>query len=277
MPTCFVMQPFDNGPFDRRYDDVLVPAIKAADLEPYRVDRDDSVSIPIDQIENGIRQSAICLAEITEDNPNVWFELGYAIASGKEVVLICSASRVGKFPFDVQHRTIIRYDTFSPSDFEKLQAAITGKLAAYIRKSEALEAVSDSTQLVAPVEGLTDQEVFALAAVLQNLNHEADHAPVGLIQRDMEHGGYTRVASVLALRTLTQKGFLSLDEYPDSEYNESYFGYSMNDIGWRWSNANQNRFVLKRSPKAPPPKRSYGGVAPQVRTGYADMDDDPPA
>ena len=37
MSTCFVMQPFDGGPFDRRYKDVFAPAIKAAGLEPYRV------------------------------------------------------------------------------------------------------------------------------------------------------------------------------------------------------------------------------------------------
>lgn len=40
MSTCFVIQPFDGGPFDKRYDDVIAPAIVAAGLEPYRVDRD---------------------------------------------------------------------------------------------------------------------------------------------------------------------------------------------------------------------------------------------
>lgn len=77
MATCFVMQPFDGGTFDRRYDDVFAPAIRDAELDPYRVDQDPKVSIPIQEIESGIRESQICLAEITQDNPNVWFELGY--------------------------------------------------------------------------------------------------------------------------------------------------------------------------------------------------------
>ena len=47
MRNCFVMQPFDKGEFDKRYDDVFAPAVKNAGLEPYRVDRDLSVSIPI--------------------------------------------------------------------------------------------------------------------------------------------------------------------------------------------------------------------------------------
>lgn len=75
------MQPFDGSKFDKRFDDVLAPAITAADLEPYRVDRDPGVTIPIEDIQSGIESSPACLADITADNPNVWFELGYAIAS----------------------------------------------------------------------------------------------------------------------------------------------------------------------------------------------------
>ena len=63
MNSCFVMQPFDGGVFDKRYDDVFSPAIDDAGLKPYRVDRDPSVSIPIDEIESGIRRSELCLAE----------------------------------------------------------------------------------------------------------------------------------------------------------------------------------------------------------------------
>lgn len=98
MATCFVIQPFDKGPFDKRYEDVFAPAISAVGLEPYRVDRDPGASIPIEQIETGIRNSDVCLADITTDNPNVWFELGFAIASQKEVVLVCSEERKAGFP-----------------------------------------------------------------------------------------------------------------------------------------------------------------------------------
>jgi hypothetical protein len=38
MARCFVIQPFDRGgPYDKRYRDVLTPAIQEAGLEPYRV------------------------------------------------------------------------------------------------------------------------------------------------------------------------------------------------------------------------------------------------
>jgi hypothetical protein len=59
-------------------------------------------------IEKKISESAACFAELSEDNPNIWFELGYAIARDKPLCLVCSETRE-RFPFDVQHRKIIRY------------------------------------------------------------------------------------------------------------------------------------------------------------------------
>jgi nucleoside 2-deoxyribosyltransferase len=104
---CCVFQPFDGGDFDKRFDEIIVPAIEAAGMEPYRVDRDAGAMIPIDTLHHEIRSAVICLADITTLNPNVMYELGYAIAGGKDVVLI-SGPATEKFPFDIQHRTVIR-------------------------------------------------------------------------------------------------------------------------------------------------------------------------
>ena len=48
---CFMIQPFDGGKFDKRYEDVFKPAIEAAGLEAYRVDNDDLATVPIEMIE----------------------------------------------------------------------------------------------------------------------------------------------------------------------------------------------------------------------------------
>ena len=146
------MQPFDGGTFDKRYEDVYAPAIQDADLEPYRVDRDPSVSIPIDDIESGIRNSEICLADITKDNPNVWFELGFAIAVPREVVLVCSDERNTRFPFDVQHRNILRYKTESKSDFDKLRSEIAERIQGLLEKERTIGLISNLPP-VADAEG----------------------------------------------------------------------------------------------------------------------------
>lgn len=52
MAMCSVIQPFDGSKFGKRYADVLAPAKKGAGLEPYRVDQDPKVEVPIDAIED---------------------------------------------------------------------------------------------------------------------------------------------------------------------------------------------------------------------------------
>jgi hypothetical protein len=249
MGTCFVMQPFDGGVFDKRYEEVFAPAIRDTGLDPYRVDQDPKVSIPIQEIEAGIRESQMCLAEITLDNPNVWFELGYAIAYRKEVILICSEQRTAKFPFDIQHRTIIRYTTTSPSDFQKLRGQITSRLKACLQKAETLTNASEISKLT-KFEGLEQHEVVALAALAENLDHPDDHASTYQIKRDMEASGFTKVATVLALGSLAQKKLITLDWY--EEFNEHYAGYQMTGEGWAWMSANKDNFVLRRPPKTAP-------------------------
>ena len=81
-----------------------------------------------------IRESSICFAEITTNNPNVWYELGYAFACNKDVIMVCSDEREdGKFPFDIQHRHVITYKTKSKSDFSKLEDTITEKINAMVK------------------------------------------------------------------------------------------------------------------------------------------------
>ena len=58
MQTCFIIQPFDKGKFDKRFEDTFRPAIEEAGLEAYRVDQDPNVEIPIEAIEEGIRDAS---------------------------------------------------------------------------------------------------------------------------------------------------------------------------------------------------------------------------
>jgi nucleoside 2-deoxyribosyltransferase len=139
---CCVFQPFDGkGPFDKRYDDTIAPAIKASGLQAYRVDRDDGVVIPFETLHEQIRSATMCLAGISSQDPNVMYELGFAIACDKNIVLICSTQQTQRFPFDIQHRRIVQYASDSASDFEKLRNDIVHSIHALLdtRQKAALE------------------------------------------------------------------------------------------------------------------------------------------
>ena len=249
MPRCFVIQPFDGGTFEKRYNDVFEPAIKASGLEPYRVDRDPSVSIPIIAIGKGIRDSEICLAEITSDNPNVWFELGYAIAVQKEVVLICSNERKAKFPFDVQHRNIIKYTTESTSDFTKLKNSITERIVALLKKERRISSLASSSPL-GETEGLSTHEVVALATVMQNQFAPTDAVAAYQIKGDMNKAGFTDIAVSISLRSLSRKNMVASDMTTDFNGNE-YAVYRVTEKGEDWLFKNQDKLVLQHDNTAP--------------------------
>jgi hypothetical protein len=245
---CFVIQPFDDGgPFDKRYDDLLVPAIKAAELDPYRVDRDPIVEIPIDQIETGVASSDICLADITRDNPNVWFELGYAIALAKPVVLICSENREPPFPFDVQHRTITRYKSESSRDFAELQEKITERLTA-LRSKAAERKPAGAISPVSLTQGLARSEVAALLCVMENggvYNRPVSTDRILTIMRKEQF--LSNIAVAMALDWLVHREFLSLVEIPtDFEFTEP--GYGVTEAGRKWLRDNENTLNLLDAP-----------------------------
>lgn len=253
MSTCFVIQPFDQGPFDKRYEDTFRPAIIAAGLEPYRVDEDPGCAVPIEDIEAGIRRSQVCFAEITTDNPNVWFELGYAIASQKPVVMVCAEDRQ-KFPFDVQHRSIVRYTTESPRDFADLGANITKRLKGAVATQMRVQSVT-ALSPAAPTAGLTEHELVALITIAAAVVDD-DPVTAYTLRQEMNRSGYTDVACVLAIRSLERKEFIERASGYDG--NNEFFGFIANDAGVDWLDSNQALLKLKELPGAPPATQPWG-------------------
>lgn len=247
MATCFVIQPFDSGKFDKRFADIYKPAIEAAGLEAYRVDKDPSVSVPIDSIEDGIKQASVCLADITADNPNVWYELGYAFALGRPIVMVCSDERTGKkYPFDIQHRSIIPYQADSPSDFDKLKESLTVRIRALVKKGETLQKLSESDP-VAPVEGLTQAEILVLAVVAGSSFLPLSPISAFSAKRDAERAGVTNMGFNIGVRRLSAKKFIEIVEIWDDNNGEQYDGIQITESGWAWIENNETKFVLHRS------------------------------
>lgn len=250
MPTCFVIQPFDKGVFDKRYRDVYAPAIRAAGFEPYRVDQDPGVTVPIESIESGIRDAQICLADITLDNPNVWYELGFAYAARKPVVMVCSEDRGAKFPFDIQHRTVVTYKTESQSDFVSLAESLKLKLIAVSKRDEQLEQIAEA-QAVAPVDGLSLPELTLLAVVATGVFSPDASISLWSIKNDAEKGGMTGMGFNLALRRLLAKSFVVTGEEFDERTAEPFSVLSITSAGWDWIDANESKFNLHRAHSKP--------------------------
>lgn len=243
MATCFVIQPFDGGKFDKRFNDCFKPAIESAGLVAYRVDGDLSAEVLISSIEEGIRNAAICLAEITADNANVWYELGFAFALGKPVVMVCANERQ-KFPFDIQHRSVIVYRTESTSDFDELRAKVSKTLLVRLSKAEMLKQAMES-ELVSEVSGLSHHEMVLIAAVASEANKPTDFASLWLVRQAVERQGITALGYQLALRRLIAREFAKVDEVDGD--SEPYDGIRLTDRAWEWVDANDALFMTSKS------------------------------
>lgn len=235
---CFVIQPFDRGKFDKRYYDVIKPALKSAGMNAYRVDNDPTSTILIETIEERIKNSRFCLADITTDNPNVWYEVGYTIASDISIILICSSERTTPFPFDIRHRNIINYKTDSPSDYDTLKEDI-------IRKSQAILSTPNKRKPSFDVRmdegGLNYQEIALLGSILANQDTPLDGVSAWTIKQDMKNYGLNEIAFNLAARKLLSKGLLEIKEEHDYNGNECV-AYEITDKGNQWIINNEEKF-----------------------------------
>ena len=252
MKSCFVIQPFDKDKFDKRFIDVYKPAIEAAGLVAYRVDNDLGARVPIEQIENNIRDSVLCFAEITNDNPNVWYELGFAFASGKDVIMVCETERV-KFPFDIQHRSIITYKSSSPSDFTELQEKITDKINAYISTNTQAEKIS-----IAPIkdmQGLNSFQIALLMFIFQRSIYHDSGIPSHSLVNEMNKAGFNELATAVGIKTLTKMEMIEIVDTED-DYNRGdyYKACCITQKGENWVLTNQDKFEFGQTqPTITPP------------------------
>jgi hypothetical protein len=103
---------FAAMPFSPDYDDTfyaaMVPAAKKVGAICTRVDQEKFIGDIVGEIGRLIRASRVVIADLSEANPNVYFEAGFAHALSLPVIHICSAV-LHDLPFDVRNVKTIRY------------------------------------------------------------------------------------------------------------------------------------------------------------------------
>lgn len=130
LDTCFVMMPFGQW-MDAYYREIYVPAIREAGLEPVRADELFSTGSVIEQIWEQISRAKVLLADLTDKNANVFYELGLAHAANKPVVF--TTGQLEDVPFDLRHLRVAVYDIRDPAWGDKLKAT----LAVYLKAAKA--------------------------------------------------------------------------------------------------------------------------------------------
>lgn len=118
-PNAFVAMQFSD-PYNEVYRDAIRPLVEEIGFEPFRVDEAAGPGIILNDIWARITESTVVIAEVSEPNPNVYYEIGVAHALRKPTVLL--AQRGTRLPFDIGPHRCIFYDNSIPGRAKLLEA-----------------------------------------------------------------------------------------------------------------------------------------------------------
>ncbi len=105
-PFVFVLMPFDAA-FDALYHSAIKPACEEAGAVTERVDEQIFRETILQRVYDQVRIADIIVAVMSGRNANVFYEVGYAHALGKTVILLTAS--VSDIPFDLKHFPHIIY------------------------------------------------------------------------------------------------------------------------------------------------------------------------
>lgn len=107
--NIFVLMPFKEN-FFATYEAVIKPIAQELGCNIKQANEMHKADVIVESIFSEIAQADFLIADATGRNPNVFYEIGYAHALGKKVIIIVQDSK--DIPFDI---SMIRYIEYSPN------------------------------------------------------------------------------------------------------------------------------------------------------------------
>jgi len=83
MSQAFIIMQIGNPELDRVCEAAIVPALKACGLDPKRVDKHNKGGLLKSEIIAFIEGSDIIVADLTDERPNCYLEVGYTMGVNK--------------------------------------------------------------------------------------------------------------------------------------------------------------------------------------------------
>jgi hypothetical protein len=99
-----------NDEILRIYHNVVKSAVEEKGLTCKKADDFTTNEVIIQDIWNSICGSLFVIADLTDLNPNVMYELGMAHTIGKKTIIIFQKNKNAKFPFDISHIRRLEYE-----------------------------------------------------------------------------------------------------------------------------------------------------------------------
>lgn len=128
-PFALVFMPFSKD-FDVIYSRGIKPACEEAGCRCERLDEQYFTRTFQEQLNDQISKADIIIADLTNEKGNVFYEVGYAHARKKEVILLAQEEK--EIPFYLKYYQVIIYENNST---DKLKEDLAGKIHWAIEES----------------------------------------------------------------------------------------------------------------------------------------------
>ncbi len=113
---CFVLMPF-NEQHKVLFDGVIKPSLGKLKIQCMKGDDIKTPGVILGQIWKYIQKAEFVIADISGQNPNVFYELALCDAIWKRVLIITQT--IDEIPFDLRHLRVIEYK-IDTNGFQKL-------------------------------------------------------------------------------------------------------------------------------------------------------------
>lgn len=121
LDLCFVLMPFTE-PYLEIFNKIIKPTVESNGFRCVKSDDISSLNPVIEDIGANINKASLIIADISENNPNVLYELGICHTIGKEVMILTQDS--DHIPFNFRHLRTYPYSNEIASS-EALKTNIT--------------------------------------------------------------------------------------------------------------------------------------------------------
>lgn len=105
--NCFVLMPFADA-LREVYDQVFKPVCDQNDIDCWRVDEIAKPGSITQDIVRGIIEADLVIADLTNKNPNVFYELGIAHSVGNKTIMV--SQHKTDVPFDIANYRVLFYE-----------------------------------------------------------------------------------------------------------------------------------------------------------------------
>jgi hypothetical protein len=187
-PLCFVISPIgpDDSDIRKIADKVLKHIITKALSERYKIQRADEIAKPgliTAQVVERLLGAPLVVADLSDRNANVYYELAIRHAADKPVIHIIADSQDA--PFDVKDMRLIPYNLQDPDSIDRAQEKIRDQASEIEKGDKSITPVQVAQILAQPAaggdkDGLDLQMLQAIYNAIASLQQELRETKEGV-------------------------------------------------------------------------------------------------